>query len=74
MLIEVLYDGHEYLVVETAFYMHAGGPTVADAFWAFGRLLERYRDILTKRETTLGDALKSQLEYLRAVLPTKAGT
>lgn len=61
-------DEEEVVVSEPVFHMHASGPTEVAALNAFRRIISGYLDSLTRREKTLGPALRDQLDYLRSVI------
>lgn len=71
LVVQVEEDDGEVLVTEHQFYMHATGPTVAEAIEAFKRIFSGYLDILSSDEETLSPYLRDQLEYLRSAIRTK---
>jgi len=70
LTIVIEHDDGEVIVSEPHFYMHASGPTEAEAIMAFRRIFSGYLDILASQEQTLSPQLIDQLQYLRSAIRT----
>lgn len=62
------HDDGEVIASEELFHIHGVGATEAAALAAFRHALAGYRALLSAREATLGEHLRQQLGYLRAVI------
>src|SRR5258708_36260884 len=70
LVVQVEEDDGEALVTEHQFYMHATGPTVAEAIEALKRIFSVYLDILSSDAETRSPYLPNQRRYLPSALTT----
>ena len=68
LVVQIQREDGEVLVSEPHFYMHAVGPTVAEAIAEFKRILVDELQQLEYDEKRLGPRLKKQLQYLRSII------